>query len=159
MWPFSSAAPPAQPRQDDRIRNRDILSDDRALRASTRWTRILVLFLRILSLVCLSRGLSDWSRILGFVGVEDAFESAAPTEQVLTALYAVLNCVAAVGLWLTSAWGAVLWLTVTICEVLMPIAAGRPLAEFTSADVALLSLAALYMALTWASARERTRER
>ncbi len=105
MWPFSPAARPAPPRADDRISNRDILADDRAMRARTRWTRMLIIFLRTLALVCLARGLIEWSRILGFLGPENGFESETLGAQVTMALYAVLNCVAAVGLWLTSAWG------------------------------------------------------
>jgi len=159
MWPFSSAAPPAPPRADDRIRNRDILADDRAARARTRWTRVLIVYLRVLSMVCLTRGLLDWSRILGFTGPEGAFETDALTAQVTIALYAVLNCVAAVGLWLTSAWGAVLWLTATLFEILLPVAGGRPLLLYGASDVALIGLALIYVMLTWLSARERGHDR
>ncbi len=155
MWPFSPAVRPAPPRADDRISNRDILADDRAMRARTRGTRMLIIFLRTLALVCLTRGLIEWSRILGFLGPENGFESETLGAQVTMALYAVLNCVAAVGLWLTSAWGAVLWLTVTICEVLLPIANGRPPLDFGASDFALGGLAAIYIALTWLSSRER----
>ena len=155
MWPVSPAAPPAPPRADDRISNRDILADDRAFRARTRWTRLLVVFLRTLALVCLARGLVEWSRILGFLGPENAFESETFGAQATIALYAVLKCVAAVGLWLTSAWGAVLWLTVTMCEVLLPIVDGRPPLAFGPSDFALGGLAAIYIALTWLSSRER----
>jgi hypothetical protein len=158
MWPFSHASAPPE-RVDDRIRNRDILYEDRTRRARTRWTRTLILFLRVLALVCLGRGLLEWSHILGFVGPEDAFEASSATAQVLSSLHAVLNCVASVGLWLTSAWGAVLWLTVTIFEVAAPYAAGRRAFGFTLADVALTALAAIYILLTWAAARERTRDR
>ncbi len=155
MWPFTPAAPPAPPHTGDQINNRDILADDRAFRARTRWTRLLIVFLRTLSLVCLGRGLVEWSRILGFLGPENGFEAESLGTQVTIALYAVLNCVAAVGLWLTSAWGAVLWLTVTICEVLLPIANGRPATEFAASDFALGGLALVYIALTWLSSRER----
>ena len=160
MWPFSSTAPPPPPpRSDDRISNRDILADDRAHRARTRWTRSLILYLRMLSLVCLSRGLTEWSRILGFIGPENGYESETLVAQITIALYAVLNCVAAVGLWLTSAWGAVLWLTVTICELLLPVAAGRPPLQMGVSDFALAGLALIYIALTWLSSRERNRDR
>lgn len=158
MWPFSPAAPPL-PTTDDRIDNRDILYDERAMRARTRWTRVLILFLRLLALVCLVRGLWEWSRILGFLGPEDAFETAPAMAQVLMALFAVLSCVAAVGLWLTSAWGAVLWLAVTLAEMIAPFAAGRRLISPTLADLALGGLLAAYMLLTWLAVRERSRER
>jgi hypothetical protein len=158
MWPFPSAVPPA-PRPVDQLRNRDIIAGDDAQRARTRWTRLLVFYLRGLALVCFLRGLADWSRILGFAGPENAFETAPLTWQITVVLYAVLNCVAAVGLWLTSAWGAVLWLIVTLCEVLLPWAVARAVREAGMGDAVLLLLAAVYLLLTWLSARERERDR
>jgi Family of unknown function (DUF6163) len=159
MWPFSPAAPPAQPKPDDQISNRDILADDGAARARTRWTRLLIVFLRGLALLCLVRGMIDWARILGFIGPEDVFETAPLTWQTTIVLYAILNCVAAVGLWLTSAWGAVLWLMVTLCEVLLPWVLARTVRDAAPADFVLLGLAAVYILLTWMSARERERDR
>jgi len=69
-------------------------------------------------------------------------------------LFAILNCVAGVGLWLTSAWGAVLWLIVTLCEVFIPWTIARGIREPSLNDLLLLSLVVLYILLTWLSARE-----
>ncbi len=157
MWPFPSAAPDT-PKPDDRIRNRDILADDSAVRARRRWTRLLIVFLRCLAVLCLVRGLIDWSRILGFIGPEDGFETSPVMGQISVVLYAILNCVAAVGLWLTSAWGAVLWLIVTLCEVFLPWTLAKGLREAAGSDLLLLVLVAVYVVLTWLSARERERE-
>jgi Family of unknown function (DUF6163) len=157
MWPFPSAAP-EQPKPDDQIRNRDIFADDSASRARRRWTRLLIVFLRSLSLLCLLRGLIDWSRILGFIGPENGFETAPLLVQVSTVLYAILNCVAAVGLWLTSAWGAVLWLIVTLCEVFLPMTLPLGLQQALTSDILLLGLVVLYITLTWLSSRERERD-
>jgi len=153
MWPFSSSTP-AAPRQEEQIRNRDILADDSAARSRTRWTRLLVFFLRGLALFCLVRGMLDWARILGLIGAEDAFETAAFSWQVMIVLFAILNCVAGVGLWLTSAWGAVLWLIVTLCEVFIPWTIAHGIREPSLNDLLLLSLVVLYILLTWLSARE-----
>jgi uncharacterized membrane protein (DUF2068 family) len=154
MWPFSNATP-VEEKPDDQIRNRDIMSDDRTSQNKYRWTRLLIFYLRGLALLCIVRGLMDWARILGFVGEETAFETAPLAWQATIVLYAVLNCVAAVGLWLTSAWGAVLWLIVTLCEVFLPWAVVRTVRSASVADIFLLSLALLYVVLTWLSARER----
>jgi hypothetical protein len=157
MWPFPSATPDA-PKSNDHIRNRDLMADDSATRKRRRWTRLLIVFLRCLSLLCLLRGLVDWSRILGFLGPENGFETSPLTAQVTVVLYAVLNCVAAVGLWLTSAWGAVLWLIVTLCEVFLPWTIVQTMGEAGTVDALLLILVAIYILLTWLSARERARE-
>ncbi len=157
MWPFPPAAP-VQPKPDDQIRNRDIFADDSAMRARRRWTRLLIVFLRSLSMLCLLRGLIDWSRILGFIGPENGFEIMPVTGQISIVLYAILNCVAAVGLWLTSAWGAVLWLIVTLCEVFLPMTFANGLQQPGSTDILLLGLVVLYVILTWLSSRERERD-
>ena len=76
------------------------------------WTRRLVIFLRVMAGVSLLKGLYHWSRICG-VGVsdEDLYVTHAIAWQTATVFFAVIDLVAAVGLWLAAAWGAVIWLT------------------------------------------------
>jgi hypothetical protein len=76
------------------------------------WTRRLVNFLRVMAGVSLLKGLYHWSRICG-VGVsdEDLYVTHAIAWQTATVFFAVIDLVAAVGLWLAAAWGAVIWLT------------------------------------------------
>jgi uncharacterized membrane protein (DUF2068 family) len=154
MWPFSSAVP-APPRPVDPHGQRDIIAGDSVARMRTRWTRLLIFYLRALAVLAMTRGLIDWARIIGFLGPEDMFERAPLIWQTTLSLYAVLNCISAVGLWLASAWGAVLWLIVTLCEVLLPWSVAGTVRDAALSDIFLLSLAALYVLLTWLSARER----
>lgn len=104
------------------------------------------------------RGLTDWAHILGFLGEENAFETSPVTWQVTLVLYAVLNCVATVGLWLTSAWGAVLWLIVTICEIIFPWAVSRSVRDAGLGDIVLGVMVVTYIVLTYLSARERSQD-
>jgi cellulose synthase/poly-beta-1,6-N-acetylglucosamine synthase-like glycosyltransferase len=157
MWPFSSVTPDVS-HTDAGIRNRDIILGDEVYRQRTRWTRLLIFYLRGLAMFSLVRGLTDWSRILGFIGAEGAFESAPLTWQVTLSLYAVLNCVASVGLWLTSAWGAVLWLIVTFCEILLPWLTDNPVGPSSPLHGVMGGMVLLYIILTAVSARERNRE-
>jgi uncharacterized membrane protein (DUF2068 family) len=157
MWPFPSEAREVPPSVDS-IRNRDIIMGDENYRQRTRWTRLLIFYLRSLALFSLVRGLVDWSRILGFIGLENAFESSPLTWQVTIALYAVLNCVASVGLWLTSAWGAVLWLIVTICEILLPWLTDNPQSPASFQHIVMAGLVMIYILLTVLSAKERNRD-
>jgi hypothetical protein len=79
------------------------------------WTRRLVLFLRIMAGVSMLKGLYHWSLVLGIGdGTGSTFESAAMPWQAATIFFAVIDLVAAVGLWLAAAWGGVVWLTATI---------------------------------------------
>jgi hypothetical protein len=77
-----------------------------------RWTKRLVLFLRVMAGVSLIKGLYHWSRVCGIGSGPDAlFEYHSVAWQTATAFFAVIDLVAAVGLWLAAAWGAVIWLT------------------------------------------------
>ena len=81
----------------------------------TVWTRRLVLFLRIMAGVSMLKGLYHWSLVLGIAdGTGATFESASMPWQAATIFFAVIDLVAAVGLWLAAAWGGVVWLTAAI---------------------------------------------
>src|SRR3979411_728746 len=70
------------------------------------WTRRLVLFLRIMAVVSVAKGLYPWAQAPGFVGGEDdAFENQSMAWQSATVYFAVIELVAAVGLWLPPPWG------------------------------------------------------
>src|SRR4029078_234049 len=74
------------------------------------WTRRLVLFLRIMAVVSIAKGLYHWAQVTGFIGgEEEAFENQSMAWQTATIYFAVIELVAAVGLWLASAWGAGGW--------------------------------------------------
>jgi hypothetical protein len=81
-------------------------------RSIGRWTRRLVLFLRVMAGLSMLKGLYHWSRVCG-IGVDgnDAFQYHSIAWQSATVFFAVIDLVAAVGLWLAAAWGAVIWLT------------------------------------------------
>ena len=84
----------------------------RAATAVGRWTRRLVLFLRLMAGVSMLKGLYHWSWVCGIgVPANEAFENHSIAWQSATVFFAVIDLVAAVGLWLAAAWGAVIWLT------------------------------------------------
>jgi len=76
-----------------------------------RWTLRLVLFLRVMACISIIKGLYHWSRVCG-IGIDssDAFQYHSIAWQTATVFFAVIDLVAAVGLWLAAAWGAVIWL-------------------------------------------------
>lgn len=76
------------------------------------WTRRLVFFLRVMAGVSMIKGLYHWSEVCG-IGLEptELFENHSIAWQTATVFFAVIDLVAAVGLWLAAAWGAVIWLT------------------------------------------------
>src|SRR3954454_4558011 len=91
------------------------LHDPQTERRATPWTRRLVLFLRIMAMISLAKGIYHWSLVLGIGdGSGSTFEAATMPWQAATIFFAVIDLVAAVGLWLAAAWGGVVWLTATI---------------------------------------------
>ena len=75
------------------------------------WTRRLVLFLRVMAGISMLKGLYHWTDVCGIGGASEPFENHSIAWQSATVFFAVIDLVAAVGLWLAAAWGAVIWLT------------------------------------------------
>ena len=91
------------------------LDTGKPAKRETVWTQRLVLFLRAMALVSMVKGLYHWSVVLGIGdGSGSTFESATMAWQAATIFFAVIDLVAAVGLWLAAAWGGVVWLTAAI---------------------------------------------
>ena len=132
------------------------ISSDRIEPDDNAWTRRLVIFLRIMAVVSVAKGLYHWAQVTGFVGgEEEALENQSMAWQTATIYFAVIELVAAVGLWLATPWGAVVWLTtvvsMAVIELMFPAIYGGSL---TVVGLEAVMLAA-YLALAWMSARER----
>jgi hypothetical protein len=88
------------------------------LRRAT-WTDRLVLFLRVMAIASMLKGLYHWAAVCGFVGEEGGFEAHAQARQATTVFFSIIDLVAAVGLWLVAPWGAVVWLTSTVTMIMI----------------------------------------
>jgi len=87
---------------------------------SGSWAEYLVLFLRIMAGVSLIKGLYHWAQVCGIGAPADAgFEAHTVAWQTATVFFAVIDLVAAVGLWLVAPWGAVVWLTSTVTMIVV----------------------------------------
>ena len=65
--------------------------------------------------ISILKGLYHWAQVTGFIGgEEEAFENQSMAWQTATVYFAVIELVAAVGLWLATPWGAVVWLTTVV---------------------------------------------
>jgi hypothetical protein len=132
------------------------LSTERIDGDENAWTRRLVLFLRIMAILSILKGLYHWSQVTGFIGgEEEAFENQPMAWQAATVYFAVIELVAAVGLWLATPWGAVVWLTtvvsMAVIELMFPGIYGGSLLVVGGEAFML----AAYLALAWMAARER----
>ncbi len=120
------------------------------------WPRRLVLFLRVMAVFAMLKGLYCWALVLGFIGSGDeAFEVQTLAWQTATIYFAVIQLVASVGLWLAAPWGAVMWLTTVVStaviELMFPAIYGG---NFIVVAIEMTCLAA-YLVLAWMTARER----
>ena len=132
------------------------LSTERIDGDENAWTRRLVLFLRVMAILSILKGLYHWAQVTGFAGgEEEAFENQPMAWQAATVYFAVIELVAAVGLWLATPWGAVVWLTtvvsMAVIELMFPGIYGGSLLVVGGEAFML----AAYLALAWMAARER----
>jgi uncharacterized protein DUF6163 len=122
-----------------------------------RWTTRLVLFLRVMAALSLMKGLYHWAIICGIGDGPDAtFETAPLPWQSATVFFAVIDLVAAVGLWLTAAWGAVVWLTAAISMIAVQILFPNIYGGSLTPVFVELGLLAIYLWLALNAAREHT---
>lgn len=120
------------------------------------WTGRLVIFLRAMAVLSMAMGLYNWAQITGFIDSADGMFEAQTTQwQSATVYFAVIQLVAAVGLWLATPWGAVVWLTMivsmAVIELMFPAIYGGHLIAVLFA----LAMLTVYLALAWMAARER----
>jgi hypothetical protein len=119
----------------------------------------LVWFMRAVAVLWLAKGLMHWSLLIGFgEGEHTRFLAMPPFTQAATIFFAVLDLVAAVGLWMAAAWGGVIWLIAAGSHLLLnlffPHVFGRQLSFISIIAV----LIATYLALTFLAARAQTQE-
>lgn len=139
----------------DDIRTLEPVHEREDQAAASRWTRRLILFLRVMAGVSMLKGLYHWGRVCGIgVGPNDLFQLHSIAWQSATVFFAVIDLVAAVGLWLAAAWGAVIWLmsiaSMLALEMFFPQVFGGGLLTVLI-EVALI---AIYLGLALKSAQE-----
>lgn len=124
-------------------------------RSAARWRLVLVWFLRLLSVFWLAKGLLAWTVIFGVAAdAQTPFENRLLSYQAIIVYFAVIDLVAAVGLWLTSTWGGVLWLLATLSQLLLSFFFPRfvPLTNWMVGIY--VALMAVYFLVTWAAENE-----
>ena len=104
----------SDPYANDPVRMLEPVQADEPEIKDERWTARLVVFLRVMSVLSMTKGLYHWAIVSGIAGPADGFEYQPTPWQTATVFFAVIDLVAAVGLWLAAAWGAVIWLTATV---------------------------------------------
>lgn len=127
----------------------------------TPWREVLVWFMRAVAAMWLAKGLMHWSLVLGLGdSARSHFADMPPLTQAASVGFAVLDLVAAVGLWMVSAWGGVIWVAAAVLHAGLDMLHPEVFGHQASFVAAVLALLATYFALLHVVSRDRaSRER
>ncbi|MEA1831525.1 DUF6163 family protein [Methylobacterium durans] len=120
----------------------------------TTWDTVLVWFMRVTALLWLAKGVHAWATILDLVPGPRSFEAEPVGRQAVIVYLAVIDLTAAVGLWLTSAWGGVIWLLAATSALTLATLTPQLLPTPLPVVIVQASIVAVYFVLSWFAARE-----
>lgn len=150
MKPFGRSAP-AGAETSAAIR----LADSDETREESSWGRVLVVFMRAAAVLWMAQGLSYWGAIL--TPREPLFDRVGGLFAAAVVFFAILDLVVAVGLWLASSWGGVLWLFAAVAQIAaVATIEGFAAKAWIGVNVVLIIL---YFGLTWQAGRDRDETR
>jgi hypothetical protein len=137
--------------------SKDISSDrieERPTPEGMRWDLVLTWFMRLVAVLWLAKGLLAWATIVGAApGL--TFEGRSTGYQATLMYFAVIDLVAAVGLWMASTWGGVLWLLAVMSHMILAVF----FPHIIEVDVVTMSLFSglivAYLVVSWLSARQQ----
>jgi len=137
---------------------RDYLSDrieDRPPSTSAmRWGFILTWFMRVLAIIWIMKGLSSWAVILGIWTPTGQFEGRSTGYQATIIYFALIDLIAAVGLWMATTWGGIMWLLAVMSHLILAAFFPTIVASSVLTIVFFLTLIAVYIAVSWLAAQE-----
>lgn len=85
-----------------------------------RYPLAIDIYARVMAAILMALGLRHWAIIIGVIAGEGgAFEQMTLTWQLATVHLAIIDLVAAVGLWMRVAWGNVVWVWAAITAIVM----------------------------------------
>ena len=122
-----------------------------------RWTLQLSFFMRGLAAAWFVKGVTWWIEIFGFDRSVN-FEAKRAAAKAVTIGFGVIDLVSAVGLWLLSAWGGVMWLLAVTTEIVLTFVAPRVFSVSTMRIATLVALVIIYLFLSSLAATETPEE-
>ena len=133
----------------------DRIEDRPAAPSIMRWTFVLTWFMRILALLWIMKGLSAWAVILGIWTPAGQFEMRSTGYQATVIYFALIDLIAAVGLWMASTWGGIMWLLAIMSQLILAAFFPGIVQASTTTMVFFVSLIAAYLVLSWVAAHEK----
>ncbi|TVR07791.1 MAG: hypothetical protein EA385_11760 [Salinarimonadaceae bacterium] len=148
--PPSASPHPEDPRNDAGLRPFALKAERRAF----RWNVALVWFMRATALLWIAKGLSFWAVILGAGESMTAFDARPIGFQTTVIYFGIVDLIAAVGLWLTTAWGGVLWLIAVMSHVVVALFFPGLLPLNATLGLVYVGLIASYLAISFLAGGE-----
>jgi hypothetical protein len=118
-----------------------------AERQVLRWGLVLVVFMRLLAALWMAEGLAHWISVL--MSKAPLFDSMPPTIASAVIFFGLIDLLAAVGLWLATPWGGVLWLLAAISQIFIAVAIPHFFVAEKLIIVSNFVLILIYFVLTW----------
>ena len=138
------------------------LSKSPAGQETDRSGLLLVIFMRLIAALWVVEGLMQWSLVVVTdVDGRSGLATLSVSAIVAVVFFAVIDLIAAVGLWLATPWGGVIWLVTAGAQLFVIVTMPGFFDHPVMIGLADLALIGLYLVLTWqaASAQERRLQR
>ncbi|WP_018263110.1 DUF6163 family protein [Methylobacterium sp. WSM2598] len=120
----------------------------------TRWDVVLIWLMRIVAVIWMIKGLSAWAEILGARPGAQPFEGAPVGRQAVIIYFGVIDLLAAVGLWLGTAWGGVVWLLAATSAFVLALLTPQLLPMSVPNLAFDGTIVVLYFTVSWLASRE-----
>ncbi|WP_262031457.1 DUF6163 family protein [Microvirga sp. Mcv34] len=144
----SASAQAAREYLSDRIEERPVAT------SIMRWSFVLTWFMRVLAILWIMKGLSAWAVILGIWTPVGHFESRSMGYQATIIYFALIDLIAAVGLWMASTWGGIMWLLAIMSHLILAAFFPGIVSGGVMTVAFFLTLIAVYLGISWLAAQE-----
>ena len=127
-----------------------VLSEALQPRGQSRAGLILVLFMRALAVLSVAQGLAQWAPVLSTgIDGQSGLGGLSVPGIVAVVFFAVIEPIAAVGLWLVAPWGGVIWLVTAGAQLLVVVTMRDFYAQPLAVACGTLLLISVYLLLIW----------
>lgn len=133
----------------------DRIEERPAAQGSLRWGFVLTWYMRILSILWIMKGLSAWAVILGIWTPAGHFEARTTGYQATVIYFALIDLIAAVGLWMASTWGGIMWLLAVMSHLILAAFFPSVVSSGLTTIAFFLTLVAVYLVMAWLEAQEK----
>ena len=126
----------------------------RSAAPKSTWDTVLVWFMRLTALAWLAKSVLSFATILDVVPGHRPFALEPFGRQAALIYFAVIDANAAIGLWLTSAWGGVVWLLAVTSMLTLAVLTPQLLQTPLIVVLVESSIVIFYFVFSWLAAQE-----